>query len=250
MTDNKRICFVISPIGSEGSEIRKWANQTFKHLIKPVAENLGFEALRADQESKAGIITTHIIQRLANSELVIADLSYRNPNVFYELAVRHVARKPLVQIIRDDEDIPFDVQGMRTVKYRLDDPDILESAKSQLGRQIDGAMTEEKLDTPISQAVDLQLALESGDPGQVQLAEISEAIQNLTAEVRAQRPTFFNYQQQWPSSPVMRTVIPNASGRTVINPQNEIRWLSEVQPSPGSTSEQTEESKDPDSDDS
>jgi hypothetical protein len=185
----KPICFVITPIGEDGSDTRKWANQTFKHLIEPVAEKFGFSPLRADQEDRAGIITTHIIQRLVNSELVIADLTNRNPNVFYELAVRHVTRKPLVQMIRADEDIPFDVQGMRTVKFLLSDPDILEQAKEQLARHVEAVKNEDQLDTPISQAVDLQIALESGDPDQVNLAEIANAVQNLTAEVRAQRPS-------------------------------------------------------------
>lgn len=185
---DKPICFVITPIGGDESETRKWADQTFKHLIQPVAEQFRFSALRADQEDRAGIITTHIIQRLVNSELVIADLTSRNPNVFYELAVRHVTRKPLVQIIRADEDIPFDVQGMRTVKFLLSDPDVLEDAKKQLARHVEAVKDEDQLDTPISQAVDLQIALESGDPDQVSLAEIASAVQNLTAEVRGQRP--------------------------------------------------------------
>lgn len=184
----KPTCFVITPIGKDGSDIRKWADQTFKHLIQPVVEGLGFSALRADQEDRAGIITTHIIQRLVTSELVVADLTNRNPNVFYELAVRHVTRKPLVQIIREDEEIPFDVQGMRAVKFQLADPDILESAKKQLARSVEAVKDEEKLDTPISQAVDLQIALESDDPNQVSLGALASAVQDLTAEVRAQRP--------------------------------------------------------------
>lgn len=180
-----RTCFVISPIGIEGSDIRKWADQTYKHLIEPVVNECGFSAMRADKEARAGIITTHIIQQLVTSDLVIADLTTRNPNVFYELAVRHVTRKPLVQIIREDEDIPFDVQGMRTVKFQLADPDILEAAKGDLKRHVDAVKDEEELDTPISQAVELQIAMDSGDPDQVSLAEIASSLQDLTAEVRA-----------------------------------------------------------------
>jgi hypothetical protein len=182
---SERTCFVISPIGPDGSDIRKWADQTFKHLIEPVVEECGFSPTRADKEARAGIITTHIIQRLVTSDLVIADLTTRNPNVFYELAVRHVTRKPLVQIIREDEDIPFDVQGMRTVKFQLADPDILEAARGELKRHVDAVKDEEELDTPISQAVELQIAMESGDPNQVSLAEIASSLQDLTAEVRA-----------------------------------------------------------------
>jgi hypothetical protein len=182
---NAKTCFVISPIGGDESQTRKWADQTIKHLIGPAAEKHGFVVMRADQEDRAGIITTHIIQRLVGSELVIADLTGRNPNVFYELAVRHVTKKPLVQIIRAEEDIPFDVQGMRTVKFELNDPDILEQARDALERQVAAVLEEGEMETPISQAVGQQLALESGDPQQVELAELSKSVQALTAEVRA-----------------------------------------------------------------
>jgi hypothetical protein len=187
------LCFVISPIGGDESQTRKWADQTIKHLIAPAVEGHGFKVLRADQDDRAGIITTHIIQRLVSAELVIADLTGRNPNVFYELAVRHVTRMPLIQIIRAEEEIPFDVQGMRTVKFELNDPDILARARDALERQVEAVLDEEEMETPISQAVGQQIAIESGDPQQVQMAELSRAIQSLTAEVRGQqaRPVEF-----------------------------------------------------------
>ncbi|MGE5281627.1 MAG: hypothetical protein ACM3N0_04760 [Chloroflexota bacterium] len=121
---------------------------------------------------------------MVSSELVIADLTGRNPNVFYELAVRHVTRKPLVQIIRAEEDIPFDVQGMRTVKFELSDPDVLERAREALEKQVVAVLEEGEMETPISQAIGQQLAIESGDPQQVELAELFRAMQALTAEVR------------------------------------------------------------------
>jgi hypothetical protein len=184
------VCFVISPIGGDDTPTRKWANQTIKYLIRPAVEAHGLQVLRADQEDRAGIITTHIIQRLVNSKLVIADLTGRNPNVFYELAVRHVTRKPLVQIIRAEEEIPFDVQGMRTVKFELNDPDALEVAREALARQVDAVLQEEQLETPISQAVGQQVAIESGDPGQVEVADLAGAVQALTAEIRGNAASY------------------------------------------------------------
>lgn len=185
---DEKTCFVISPIGGEETATRKWADQTIKHLIRPAVEPHGLEVIRADQEDRAGIITTHIIQRLVGADLVIADLTQRNPNVFYELAVRHVTRKPLAQIIRAEEEIPFDVQSMRTVKFELNDPDTLQTARSALERQVGAVLEEDQLETPISQAVGQQIAIESGDPAQVEIAELAQAVQALTAEVRG-RPT-------------------------------------------------------------
>jgi len=69
--------------------------------------------MRADELAEPGIITSQVIQHIVDDQLVIADLTERNPNVFYELALRHALRKPVVQIIHRGEAIPFDVAGMR-----------------------------------------------------------------------------------------------------------------------------------------
>ena len=58
---------------------------------------------------RPGLITAQVIQNLVEWELVIADLSEHNPNVFYELAVRHALKKPIVQLIQAGQKIPFDV---------------------------------------------------------------------------------------------------------------------------------------------
>lgn len=54
---------------------------------------------------------------IISADLVIADLTGNNPNVFYELAIRHSYRKPTIQIIKGEMDIPFDVANMRTISY-------------------------------------------------------------------------------------------------------------------------------------
>lgn len=97
----KNICFVISPIGDDNSDTRKRSDMVLKHIICPPIEQLGYEVIRADKISEPGIITTQIIQLIVDSALVIADLTERNPNVFYELALRHAIRKPLVQLIKN-----------------------------------------------------------------------------------------------------------------------------------------------------
>ena len=91
MTEKKK-CFVITPIGEDGSETRRRADQILRHVIAPAAEACGFETVRADQIAEPGLITTQIIQHIIDDPLVIADLTGSNPNVFYELAVRHAIR--------------------------------------------------------------------------------------------------------------------------------------------------------------
>lgn len=69
--------------------------------------------------ANSGLITKAIIEQIISSDLVIADLTGSNPNVFYELAIRHSYRKPAIQIIKGTVDIPFDVANVRTVSYEI-----------------------------------------------------------------------------------------------------------------------------------
>jgi hypothetical protein len=129
-------CFIICPIGESDSEIRRRADKVLKHILNPVLEKYSYNAIRADKIPKAGIITTQIINLLIDAELVIADLTGGNPNVFYELAIRHASRKPFIQILDKGEKIPFDVYGVRNIDIDLSDPDNIESAKKELENQI------------------------------------------------------------------------------------------------------------------
>lgn len=88
----KKVCFVIAPIGEEESETRKRSDQVLKHIITAPVEGLGYEVIRADKISEPGIITSQIIEYIVDADLVVADLTERNPNVFYELALRHATR--------------------------------------------------------------------------------------------------------------------------------------------------------------
>ncbi|KYK33270.1 MAG: hypothetical protein AYK19_14080 [Theionarchaea archaeon DG-70-1] len=89
-------------------------------------------------------------------DLVIADLTEKNPNVFYELAIRHAVRKPVVQIIKHDEKIPFDVVTQRTIHYDTD----LKSGTKCIGDLVDQIYAVEEnpeaVDSPVSTTIDLR----------------------------------------------------------------------------------------------
>jgi len=86
-TEWKSICFYISPIGDEGSEHRQHADLFLGSIVEPAVEEFGLKVVRADRIGKPGMITAQIIEHVLKSRLVIADLSYHNPNVFYELCL-------------------------------------------------------------------------------------------------------------------------------------------------------------------
>jgi hypothetical protein len=185
MTDSpkEKTCFVIAPIGKDGSDIRDHSNQVLEFIIKPAMAECGYDAIRADEISNPGIITTDIIQHLINAPLVIAVLTYHNPNVFYELAIRHAKRKPVIQLISAGEIIPFDVHQNRTIEYKLDLPGA-KAAKEEIIRQV-SAITqhEESFDNPISVATDLQVLEESQDPLAKSHAEIISMLQGVNQQL-------------------------------------------------------------------
>ena len=129
-------CFVIAPIGESDSDTRKRSDQVLKHVIRPAVLECGYEAIRADEIDKPGIITSQVIQHIVNDPLVVADLTERNPNVFYELAIRHALKTPFVQIIKKGERIPFDVAGTRTVHVDHKDLDSVEDARKEIIKQV------------------------------------------------------------------------------------------------------------------
>jgi len=114
-----RNCFVISPIGTENSEIREHADDVFDFIVKPAAEKAGFKAHRGDHSSKPGKITEQMYSAILNDDLIIAIISYKNPNVFYELAVAQCAARPVIILNHVDHEIPFDIKDLRVVHYDL-----------------------------------------------------------------------------------------------------------------------------------
>ena len=180
-----KTCFFIAPIGDRDSAARKRSDQVLRHLVRFAAEPLGFQAMRADELDDEGLITNQVIDRLVSGDLVVADLTGRNPNVFYELAVRHAARKPVVHLIQHGEAIPFDVANMRAVPYALDDPDLLTEAQGELRRKIEAAVTAERpAANPITAALDLQALRASDEPEKEALGAVLAAIDDLRGEVR------------------------------------------------------------------
>src|SRR6202043_2278908 len=78
--------------------------------------------VRADQMGKPGMIGKQVIEHILRARVVIVDLSFHNPNVFYELCLRHVTRLPPVQVKRTVDTIRFDLNQCRTIPIETRDP--------------------------------------------------------------------------------------------------------------------------------
>lgn len=157
-------CFIICPIGEETSDTRIRSDKVFRHIITPAAKEHKLNPIRSDKIAVPGMITTQIIRQIMNAKMVIADLTDHNPNVFYELAIRHAFRKPVIQIIEDGQKIPFDVGGARTIKYSLD-LDGVERAREAVSLQIANVFSNsDEIDSPVTIAAKLEDLTKSTSP--------------------------------------------------------------------------------------
>ena len=183
------VCFVIAPIGKEGSDVRVRSDQVLKHIVNPAASECGYATVRADQISEPGLITSQVIQHVVDDPLVIADLTGWNPNVFYELSLRHALKKAVVQIIQSSETIPFDIAASRTIHVDHHDLDSVAKAKEEIVRQIKAVeKNPADVDTPISQAIELQFMRQSGNPLEKSNAEILTMLSDIRSTLGDLRP--------------------------------------------------------------
>lgn len=123
MQVESKSCFVIGPIGSSlapvGSEARKTyedALEVLEQVIAPACAEVGLLAVRADAISASGDLTEQIFRHLRFDDVVIADLTGANPNVMYELGLRHTVDKLTIQLGEFDS-LPFDIGSIRTIQF-------------------------------------------------------------------------------------------------------------------------------------
>ncbi|NEA99104.1 hypothetical protein [Streptomyces sp. SID13726] len=116
-------CFAVGPIGNShaahGSAERvayEHHLRIFEQVIVPACEKYGISALRADGIAHAGDINEQICRYVVESDLVVADVSGGNPNVMYELGLRHITGKPTIHIGEQGQ-LPFDIASIRTIRY-------------------------------------------------------------------------------------------------------------------------------------
>ncbi|MCW5193139.1 hypothetical protein [Bacillus amyloliquefaciens] len=155
MNYNEKTCFIVTPIGGDNTDVRRSAEGAIDAVIIPLLTKLGFDRENinvAHRMSQSGSINKQLITRILEDDLVIVNLTELNPNVMYELAVRHAVRKPVVQICEHGTNLPFDITDERTIFYTNDMTGVLELKKNLLPL-IKTALEEEEIDNPIYRAI-------------------------------------------------------------------------------------------------
>lgn len=153
--DFDKIYFYVTPIGVADSDQRQHSDFFMEQFVIPAVKEVGLNVVRADQIGKPGMIGKQILEYILKARLVIADLSFQNPNVYYELCLRHATRLPTVQIIRSSDKIPFDIQQYRTIQIDTGNPYTfalrVQTHQAEIANQVRRALDDADMaDNPIS----------------------------------------------------------------------------------------------------
>jgi hypothetical protein len=108
--------FVIQQIGAKDSSERRRADEIYEYIVVPPVQDAGLEPYRADLDLTPGAITPKMLAELLGARVVIADLTGRNPNVFYELGITHSFARPLISIADSSRSLPFDAKDERVIE--------------------------------------------------------------------------------------------------------------------------------------
>jgi hypothetical protein len=129
----KKLCFIIGPLGKPRSPTRVHADTLLRKIIRPTFRKHfpNFIVERSDDIARPGMIDSQVITQMLEADLVIADLTERNANAFYEMGIRHLHHKPIIHVAMDGEAFPFDVATFRTIVFSYHSvPDITDAKKA------------------------------------------------------------------------------------------------------------------------
>lgn len=150
-------CFIITPIGEKHTEIRRKIDGVISASIEPALSHK-YEIKASHYIDKPGSITNEIISRIYNADLVIANLTGLNPNVMYEIAIRHAAKKPIILIMEHgDQKQPFDIYDERIIFYHDDIAGTLELKNNIIKAEKNLINEELEVSNPIYDALQYEL---------------------------------------------------------------------------------------------
>ena len=182
-----KTCFVITPIGENGSITRRKIDGLIDEVIRPVLEKLNYTVIVSHRINDSGTMTSTIIEKAYNSDLVIANLTGNNPNVMYEVAIRHASAKPIIHITENISELPFDINDQRTIEYTDDMSGALE-LKERLKVMVESINYKECVSNPVTEALSKRDLVNIPEKGDVKLndvlADIQKDIRNIQREIK------------------------------------------------------------------
>lgn len=217
----KKICFVVTPIGDESTDIRRHIDGIIDQAIIP-AIGKEFDVKVAHREYEVGSINDRVIQRVYNSDLVIANLTTLNPNVMFELAIRYSFGKPTIAIAEKGTKLPFDIIDENTIFY-INDPAGAAELKENIKRFVEKLDWNNTTYGPVYSAINKAVVLEKIETGieensKTVFSYLVQRIDDLEKEIKSK---FFKTAQ------INNNILELDMSESAINSQKkifEIRW--------------------------
>lgn len=180
--DELKKVFVISPIGSPGTDKHRKATLALDYIIKKALPDDVWEVTRGDGSLSPDSIGHDIIKRINTADLIVADLTDHNANVFYELAIAHGWNKPVIHIIERGQSIPFDIADLRVIAYELSDPASVDKTITTIaGMSVEVMKPDYKPITPLTQYRSFENVTASLDPESAQAEMNLQILKRLSA---------------------------------------------------------------------
>lgn len=144
-------CFVVMPFDS-------LFKIQYERVIRPAIEELGLKCVRGDEIYSKPNVMADIWKCLRRTRLVIAELTGRNANVFYEIGLAHAIGKPIILLTRNENDVPFDLKALRYWYYDVNDPFWGKNLRSSIKQMIENVL-EQTEDSIYLEGISLDLKL-------------------------------------------------------------------------------------------
>lgn len=187
-------CFFITPIGEKDSPERRRMQNT-EAIVKRVCESVELTSVSAMDVEISGHISRQVVEHLTEARMAIADLTSTNPNVMYEIAIRHTANLPVILLAAEGTPLPFDINQERVVFFDETQPLEVEKAVLRLTAQVKAAL-EGDFESPVVSAVEIASYRHGSDTNKLlvglidEVAGLSSLIDDLDASARAQRDRY------------------------------------------------------------
>jgi O-acetyl-ADP-ribose deacetylase (regulator of RNase III) len=163
--DNKfahKKCFVIMPFGTkkekrpDGTEIEIIFDYVYHELIKAAVESLGIDCDRCDEIIDTGSIHAKMFHGIFEADVAVVDVSFLNPNVYYELGIRHALNKHTTLVIRknSNQPPPFNINGLNILGYDIDDNEKLNASRQKISEYVKNGLEKQSVDSLVHEYLD------------------------------------------------------------------------------------------------